>query len=128
MKLEVGMYAYSKSCRDYGIGKIANITEGGQGFKGDLIDVQYKYSKHAIEDHDVEASFDIIDLIEERDILVNDSNDKLEVLLIDGKLMVRNTGLIYDNNYYLSIKDIVIKTIVTKEQMEQMSYKVGEQK
>ena len=33
-KLEVGMYAYSKSCRDYGIGKIVSITENGQGLKG----------------------------------------------------------------------------------------------
>ena len=49
---------------------------------------------------------------------------KLEVLLIDNELMVRNTGLTYDNNYYLPIKNITIKSIVTKEQIEQTAYMV----
>lgn len=74
----------------------------------------------------VKASFNIIDLIEVGDILVDDSNNKLELLLIENELMVRNTGLIYDNNYYLPIKSIAIKSIITHEQMEQMAYKVGE--
>lgn len=126
MKLEVGMYAYSKKCRDYGIGKVVNITENGLGFKGDLIDIQYRHSKHAIENHDVIASFNIIDILEVGDILVNDSNYKLEVLLIDNELMVRNLGLIYDNNYYLPIKSIVIKSIVTKEQFVSMKYELKE--
>ena len=60
------------------------------------------------------------------DILVDDTNRKLEILLIDDELMVRNTGLIYDNNYYLPIKSIAIKSVITHEQMEQIEYKVGE--
>lgn len=120
MKLEVGMYAYSKSCRDYGIGKIANITEGGQGFKGDLIDVQYKYSKHAIEDHDVVASFNIIDLIE-----VGDYVNGLPVF----KTIEYNGTYEKYIELYGSCSDWEnedVKTIVTKEQFEQMKYKVGE--
>lgn len=68
----------------------------------------------------VKASYNIIDILEVGDILVDDTNRKLEVLLIDNKLMVRNAGLIYDNNYYLPIKSIAIKSVITHEQMEQM--------
>lgn len=72
------------------------------------------------------ASYNIIDILEVGDILIDDTNRKLEILLIDDELMVRNTGLIYDNNYYLPIKSIAIKLVITHEQMEQRAYKVGE--
>lgn len=78
------------------------------------------------EDKIIKASYNIINILEERDILVDDTNRKLEVLLIDNELMVRNTGLIYDNNYYLPIKSIAIKSVITHEQMEQMAYKIGD--
>ena len=74
----------------------------------------------------VKASYNIIEILEVGDILVDDTNRKLEILLIDNELMVRNAGLIYDNNYYLPIKSIAIKSVITHEQMEQMEYKVGE--
>ena len=120
MKLEVGMYAFSKKCRDYGIGKIVNITEGGLGFKGDLIDIQYMHSKHAIENHDVIASFNIIDLIElgdyvngHRVILVNDT-------FTYASVNVETSG---EATCEIIPKDN-IKSIVTKEQFEQMSYRL----
>lgn len=119
MKLEVGMYAYSKKCRDYGIGKIVNITEGGLGFKGDLIDIQYRHSKHAIENHDVIASFNIIDILEVGDYvngrkvveIFYDANDNVMDVCVLG-------SIVYQNNE--------IKSVITHEQMEQMVYKVGE--
>lgn len=74
----------------------------------------------------IKASYNIVDILEVGDILVDDTNRKLEILLIDNELMVRNTGLIYDNNYYLPIKSIAIKSVITHEQMEQMAYKVGD--
>lgn len=74
----------------------------------------------------IKASYNIVDILEVGDILVDDTNRKLEILLIDNELMVRNAGLIYDNNYYLPIKSIAIKSAITHEQMEQMAYKVGE--
>lgn len=78
-----------------------------------------------IKRHIVKASYNIIDILEEGDIII-DSVEKHEILLIDGELMVRNTGLIYDNNYYLPIKSITIKSVITHEQMEQINYKLGE--
>lgn len=120
MKLEVGMHAYSKKCRDYGIGKIVNITEGGLGFKGDLIDIQYRHSKHAIENHDVIASFNIIDLIEEGDYInghrVIFVNDTFTYASVNVETSGEATCEIIPKNN--------IKTIVTKEQFEQMSYKI----
>lgn len=133
MKLEVGKFVRTK---DGTIGKIIAIDLAKPR--------QEKYPNHPSKKHwrdkiliscykgwrttqnIIKASYNIIDILEVGDILVNDSNDKLEVLLIDNELMVRNTGLIYDNNYYLLLKSIAIKLVITHEQMEQMAYKVGE--
>lgn len=132
MKLEVGMYAYSKKCRDYGIGKIANITENGLGFKGDLIDIQYRHSKHAIENHDVIASFNIIDILEVGDYVngykVEEVNNNLNehkgiCNSLDTYLWVVND---LDEFEEIVIFEKDIKSIVTKEQFEQMAYKVEE--
>ena len=122
-EIEAGMWAYSKTCRDYGIGKIVNITENGQGFKGDLIDIQYKYSKHAIENQDVVASYNIIDLIE-----VGDYVNGYEII---------EKPYCYHEVYFVSINSreswgwgigempiTKIKTIVTKEQFDSMKYVV----
>lgn len=126
MKLEVGMYVRFKDKRENEyIRKIVEIPEDNR-YASLYLDKDANYSKGLSIKNVIKASFDIIDLIEVGDIIVNDSNEKLEVLLIDNELMVRNTGLIYDNNCYLPIKSIVIKSIVTKEQFEQMSYKIGE--
>ena len=89
---------------------------------GDSIDFLEKDNLERI----VKASYNIIEILEVGDILVDDTNRKLEILLIDNELMVRNAGLIYDNNYYLPIKSIAIKSVITHEQMEQMEYKVGD--
>lgn len=121
MKLEVEMYAYSKKCRDYGIGIIVNITENGLGFKGDLIDIQYKHSKHAIEIQDIEASYDIIDLIEVGDY-VNGFRVEYVYNPTGNKVLWIKLSCNPIDNY--ENKDI--KSIITKEQFEQMSYKVGE--
>ena len=132
MKLEVGMYAYSKSCRDYGIGKIVDITESGLGFKGDLVDIQYRHSKHAIENNDVIAGFDIIDLIEVGDYVngykVEEVNNNLNehkgiCNSLDTYLWVVN---VLDEFEEIVIFEKDIKTILTKEQFEQMSYKIKE--
>ena len=124
MKLEVGMYARLQNDAEniVIINKIANVFETTILTENDGSIYQGEYTKENI----IKASYNIIDLIEVGDIIVDDTNRKLEVLLIDNELMVRNAGLIYDNNYYLPIKSIAIKSVITHEQMEQMAYKVGE--
>lgn len=125
MKLEIGQFARLKSgySDELGIGKIDFVANCG------VATIDFKNKKIGVFTEDIiKASYNIIDLIELGDILVDDTNRKLEVLSIDNELMVRNTGLIYDNNYYLPIKSIAIKSVITHEQMEQMAYKVGDDK
>lgn len=118
-EFEVRMWAYSKTCRDYGIGKIVNITENGQGFKGDLIDIQYKYSKHAIENQDVVASYNIIDLIEVGDYV----NGNKVIDIVENDVYVSN---FYEEQCIGQVSKKNIKSIVTKEQFENMTYEVEE--
>lgn len=124
MKLEVGMYVRLQNDVEniVIINKIANVFETTILTENDGSIYQGEYTKENV----IKASYNIIDILEVGDILVDDTNRKLEVLLIDNELMIRNAGLIYDNNYYLPIKSIAIKSVITHEQMEQKAYKVGE--
>ena len=124
MKLEVGMYVRYKpllSSKYVKINKIKEIEE-----KENCLHIWLEDKDLITEKYLIKASYNIIDILEVGDILVDDTNRKLEILLIDNELMVRNAGLIYDNNFYLPIKSIAIKSVITHEQMEQMEYKVGE--
>lgn len=126
-KLEVGMYAYSKKCRDYGIGKIVNITENGLGFKGDLTDIQYRHSKHAIENHDVIASYNIIDIFEVGDVIIDKEGHKYPInyeFETDYNGEYKSYEITIDDHITLFLKDGL--SIVTHEQMEQMSYRIGD--
>ena len=153
MKLEVGMYVrtdkgfisqikefkehYTKGKRLVTSSKVKEVDENYLSLSGnqcDFIDsIDYSIPPcypsdeeiEKIKRHIVKASYNIIDILEEGDIII-DSVEKHEILLIDGELMVRNTGLIYDDNYYLPIKSITIKSVITHEQIEQINYKLGE--
>lgn len=126
MKLEVGQFVRFKDKRgnEY-IRKIVEIPEDNR-YASLYLDKDANYSKGLSIKNVIKASYNIIDILKVGDILVDETNRKLEVLLIDDELMVRNTGLIYDNNYYLPIKSIAIKSVITHEQMEQISYKIKE--
>lgn len=138
MKLEVGMYVRTKR---KGIVKIDEIIDNGVITYEDDLGREWEeetgrkviryigkdgWNSGLDEKEILKASYNIIDILEIGDILVDDTNRKLEILLIDNELMVRNAGLIYDNNYYIPIKSIAIKSVITHEQMEQMAYKVGD--
>lgn len=119
MKSKVGMFYRYKGQ----IGKYKKITE---------LDRHPSFTNNYLRESEIillnnaKFSYNIIDILEVGDILVDDTNRKLEILLIDNELMVRNAGLIYDNNYYIPIKSIAIKSVITHEQMEQMTYKVSD--
>lgn len=123
MKLEVGMYVrLENDVEDIVIiNKISHVFGTSILTENDGSIYQGEYTKENV----IKASYNIIDILEVGDI-ISYSDEKHEILLIDDELMVRNTGLIYDNNYYLPIKSIAIKSVITHEQMEQMAYKVGE--
>ena len=110
MKLEIGMYV-----RDIK-GRIDKII----GFKGALIEFEKDLMGGYIDENDfVKASYNIIDILEVGDYangrevvdIFYDVNDNVMDVCVLG-------SIVYDNNE--------IKSIVTKEQFEQMAYKVVE--
>ena len=116
MKLEVGMYVRTK---DGIIAKVDYIDDDTIFFDKDLyrnycdsIDFLEKDNLERI----VKASFSIIDLIEEEDFVNEEMIAKIKEDK-DGKYLVT-----MNNNV---IRNQGIESILTKEQMEQMAYKVG---
>lgn len=134
MKLEVGMYVRGKYYQYRGkIGKII------KNYNNDL-EIAYKdgvlktnVGSFIDDNYDVNgrqyaASFDIIDLVEVKDIIEIDVTDEDNYSHILGINFIR-----IENERDLSnIKDMILNEsakliqIVTHEQFEQMAYKVGE--
>ena len=116
MKLEVGMYVRTLN----GIVKIDKIQDNVM-----------KDTKGYLHYGDfVKASYNIIDILEKGDY-VNGSrvvkiNCNFEYVDDDADTGVNevDNGLILENNSFIYF-DSEITSIVTKEQMEQMAYKVG---
>lgn len=108
MKLEVGMYV--RTNRGY-IDKIKKIFE-----EGDKVFCTEKEGIHFTE-LIAKASHNIIDLIEVGDY-VNGNEVVYSTLKDGGNIVIYKTGFCANNEE--------IKSIVTKEQFESMSYKVGE--
>ena len=112
MKLEVGMYVRTKN----GIIDKVIIDYKGKCNSPNCnckhVSCQYNYYDEV---DIINASHNIIDLIE-----VGDYVNGWKVLYwTDGTKIV-------DDGYATNLDKIDIKSIVTKEQMEQMAYKVGE--
>ena len=134
MKLEVGMYVrYKRGSMGYiepadKIGKIINII-----FESDIYELDNNNS--IFESDVVKASYNIIDILEEGDYVngyyVSKIWEKDEIThYVDGTPIKRKQReiVIQAPNYggIEILKNKNIKSIVTKEQFEQMSYKVGE--
>lgn len=119
MKLEVGMYARI----DGKIGKIIDICECEQcklrGYDEPIVEYAHgekDYVSVYWKDN-LKASHNIIDLIEEGDYVNGYKVHKIANCIT----------IILDNEENISwVKPSDIKSIVTKEQFESMSYKVGE--
>ena len=135
MKLEVGMYVKYYQYR----GKIGKIIKN----YNDDLEIAYKDGilktnvgsfiddNYDINGKQYKASFDVIDLVEAGDY-VNGSrvvkiNCNFEYVDDDADTGVNevDNGLILENNSFIYFGS-EITSIVTKEQFEQMSYKVGE--
>lgn len=118
--MKVGDYGYVKGIsRDYGIGKITQLNSGYSSNDGELIDIQFKHFKHSIPKKNVISSPNILDLIEVGDyvngylVIERDINNELRYIDLKDR-----------NMKY--VKNLDIKSIVTKEQFEEMKYKVKE--
>lgn len=129
MELKEGMYARVRGIDEAKIVKIKKFDEDGLGFKGD--DNNYYLNLFVLN-----ASFNLIDLIEYMDLLEIENHVKLygrdrEVSLFnpvrcDGFTEFENGThcIILDLDYLVNVKDLKIKSIVTKEQFDSMKYVV----
>ena len=108
MKLEVGMYCYNKTNRKLGIGKIINFQRNNN------VNIRYKNDIELVSIGNVIANNEIISLIE-----VGDYINGLPVRFVEEDRV--DIGQAED---YFWLKNQHIKSIVTKEQMEAMEYKV----
>lgn len=109
MELKVGMYVRTK----WGINKINEyVPQTGQ---------LYLKTNVCVKENVIKASHNIIDLIEVGDIVeVEEFSGKNEIKTYNGILSFQQKGFIF------RLDRLRIKSIVTKEQFESMSYKVGE--
>lgn len=124
MKLEVGMYVRFKDKRgiEY-IRKIVKIPEDNR-YASLYLDKDANYSKGLSLKNVIKASYNIIDLIKSKDIILGK----------DGKIyqcwkIYKDYVFTYSKNKQgqtITLVDYQIDKILTKEQIEQMTYKVGE--
>ena len=110
MKLEVGMYCYNKTNRKLGIGKIINFQRNNN------VNIRYKNDIELVSIGNVKANNEIISLIE-----IGDYVNELPLRFVEKDRV--DIGQAED---YLWLKNQHIKSIITKEQMEAMEYKVVE--
>ena len=121
MKLEVGMYVRTKD------GIIDKIIIDYYGHCANP-NCKYKHisctKNYYDEDKIVKASYNIIDILEVGDYVNGSKVIEIEkdYKFIDGTI---RDILWTDTKMQRAIWDETIKSIITKEQMEQMTYKVG---
>lgn len=123
--MNVGDYCYIKGIsRDYGIGIITQLNSGYSSRGGELIDIQFKHSKHSVPKIDVVSSPNIIDLLKKDDLVV-DYNDNIYKV---NKIYKGYVFTDKKNKYgqVITLVDYQIKSIITKEQFSSMQYKVGD--
>lgn len=129
MKLIIGQFIRTP----YGIRKIVNITkDDGYGKPrvkviqlDGFLNTGYKFSFEFYTDEKIikecKASYNIIDILEVGDYV----NGALVVEIIKNNRKLEPRTMIYVNGY-VGFYNEEIENVVTKEQFEQMSYKVGE--
>ena len=132
MKLEIGMYCYNKANRKMGIGRIVKFTEHN------CYVIRYKNYFELVSAGNIVASFNPIDLIEYRDLLVPENPIKLYGRDIKVALFspVRCDGfttfedgthcIILDLDYLVNVDELKIKKVLTHEQLENNFYTVGD--
>ena len=122
MKLEVGMYVRT----EYGIAKIVDIDRQTCSIYVDKCLQPIDDTRIAYEFIIGEPSFNLIELIEKDDYV-----NGLKVSIVGKTYLGRKDKAIYcdycinpNTGKWIMIYDDEIKSIVTKEQFESMSYKV----
>ena len=124
MKLEVGQFVRFKDKRgiEY-IRKIVEIPEDNR-YASLYLDKKANYSKGLSVKNGIKASYNIIDLIKSKDIILGK----------DGKIyqcwkIYKDYVFTYSKNKYgqtITLVDYQIDRVLTREQFESMSYRIEE--
>ena len=125
MKLKVGQFARLKS--GY-ICKIININDFREPNMKYGVEANYLKDVMFIGDDDVvKASYNITDILEIGDYVNGYIVEEIK-RGYDGKIWIDNSTRGYDDGgeYTIWKRNEDIKSVITHEQMEQMTYKVGE--
>lgn len=122
-KLEVGMYVRFKKGKITYVRKLLEVIHGFETFDVYRTDKEYfdyeekDYFDIVYPDEVLKPSYDILDLIEVGDY-------------VNGKKVssIGRDAIYFENNYDYLVKhdNTGIKSILTHEQFEQYSYKIGE--
>lgn len=126
MKLEIGMYCYNKTNRKLGIGKIIDFQCNNN------VKISYKNDFGFSSTGNVIASFNIIDILEVGDYVNGYKVEKVNNNLSEHKGICNSLDTyLWGINDLDEFEKIVIfendiKSVITHEQMEQITYKVGE--
>lgn len=142
MKLEVGMYCYNKTNRKQGIGKIISFQ------KNNNVNIRYENDIELVSIGNVVASDNVIDLIKDGDIVnieyyvskykrriirlfecsLFECKDESDILVVFEN---KHGNWYYGKNKKEWIEskgyNPKIKSIITKEQFEQKSYRINEE-
>lgn len=117
MKLEVGMYCYNKTNRKLGIGEIISFPINNN------VNIKYKNDIETISIENVEASHNIIDLIEPMDLMFIDiSPDDCGGIVVPRVAETEAELKKYKKDFASGW--FFLKGVVTREQIEDMTYKV----
>lgn len=115
MKPDIGMYCYDKCNRKIGIGKIDEFR------KNNNVVVQYKNFLGLVSIGNVVSSDDICDLLQVGDYV---NGEKVTPIMLQ---MYKEQGVFgIPDEYNVFIKEIHIKTILTKEQYESNCFRIGD--
>ena len=121
MKLEAGQFVRTK---DGEIHKIKSIND-------EYIEYENGFGiPYELKEYIVKVSYNIIDILEVGDYVNGSEVLDFEYKVIKGTDNFTNFAVVTENCYLENTDSWIIekniKSIVTKEQMEQMAYKVGE--
>lgn len=119
MDLKVGMYVRTEK----GIYKINYFINNNYTQKFTYID--NKGVSNILEEKEIiKASHNIIDLIQSKDLIVDTKNNLYVVDRVDGDYVFTTSKNEY--GLIITLVDYQMKSVVTKEQFESMSYKMVE--
>lgn len=122
MKLEVGMFVRTKN------GMIAKIVSkedvSGSLHREEIMFILDNGNRLALHSKKViKASHNIIDLIQSKDLIVDTKNNLYVVDRVDGDYVFTTSKNEY--GLIITLVDYQMKSVVTKEQFESMSYRVN---